>query len=259
MFRTASAIATSLILCHSVLAAQETEGSVSAERIARLGGVDVGIQWGNVIVRPSVDGALHYRVVRDVSGPAEDSLRLLPEAVAYRLTETASTWILSIEREDAEPFVAALVVLEIPSTVHELRLSMVRGGAIAVDGFAGDLQVLSENGDVYLDGLRGPASVTAMNGEIRAAFVETSADSPITLMSRNGGLRLEVPAGTAGDFEVETRSGAIRSGLPMSIEELPGEIRSQQYRPRRATLTLPGNGPAVRLMTLNGDVDVVVR
>lgn len=136
---------------------------------------------------------------------------------------------------------------------------MERGGAIEVEGFDGEVEVVNRNGDVHMAGLGGAAAVTALNGEIRAGFTRISADAPITLLARNGGLALDLPAEAAGRFLVETRSGAIRSPLAPAIEDLPGDVRSAQYRPRRARLVTEAAGPDVRLMTLNGDIDIRVR
>ena len=249
---------TALLLAASGVSGQDAPVTVSSDALTDVRAVDVRIQWGRVVVRPSPDASLRYRVVRDVSGPMADSLSRLSADVPFTVTAASPTWFLHIEPEDAEGFVAAVVEVEVPASIERVHLSMERGGAIEVQDFGGEVEVVNRNGDVRLGGLRGPAAVTALNGEIRAGFDRTSPDAPITLLSRNGGLELALPDEAAGRFLVETRSGAIRSLLPLEIEDLPGDVRSTRYRPRRARLSTAAPGPDVRLMTLNGDIDIRV-
>lgn len=249
-----------LLVCVNLaytVAAQAPTGVVTRQELGAEAFFAATLQWGTIRILPSTDSALHYRIMRDVSGPKSDSLMQLHSAIPYQLARIASgEWQLVVRPEDAQAFVGAALEVRVPACVRFLRLEMVRGGQIVVEGFRGDLSVLSHNGDVRATGLSGPATIETLNGEITASFATTDRRAPISLLSRNGGVGLMLPRGGTGTIDIETRSGAITSSLPLQVTQLPGEVRSAQYRPRRATLELGTGGPFIRIMTLNGDVHV---
>jgi hypothetical protein len=236
-----------------ILRAQATDSTIAAGTLHAAGGrVRATLQWGRIVVRPSDATDIRYRL----SAENPDGVPPQPEGpIRYRLQADSAAVALRIGPDELTAVRSVLLELWLPRSTRALRLDMERGGEIIVEGFAGDLDILTHNGSAALRGLAGPTMVEARNGAIAASFVATGDGMPITLLARNGGLDLDLP-GPGGQLEVETRSGTITSTIQLERTELEGAVRSEQYRPRRGTADTGHPGPRVRLMTLSGDVTI---
>jgi len=103
-------------------------------------------------------------------------------------------------------------------------------GSIRVRAAAGDIRGRTENGGLHIE-LAGPR----WGGE--GLDVET----------RNGSVRLTVPANYSAEFETGTVHGRVQIDFPATIHS---------GRERRFTATLGSGGPKVRAVTTNGSVVV---
>ena len=103
-------------------------------------------------------------------------------------------------------------------------------GSIRVRAAAGDIRGRTENGGLHIE-LAGP------RWEGEGLDVET----------RNGSVRLTVPANYSAEFETGTVHGRVQIDFPATIHS---------GRERRFTATLGSGGPKVRAVTTNGSVVV---
>ena len=129
------------------------------------------------------------------------------------------------------------------------------------------LAINTNNGGISLEEFNGAAVLRASNGSIRLR----AAAGDIKGHTQNGGLHLELagPRWQGQGLDVETRNGSVRVTLPAdySAEFETGTVHGRVQidfpatiysgRERRFTATLGSGGPKVRAITTNGSVIVV--
>lgn len=258
-----SSVVTACVLAVGVLLpsdglSQPLQGSLAFENHTTSGHLSAILQWGVIRITGTNESTGSYRLSRDFSGVSAADRAKMTSDPRFTLVQGERGTEIGVKPGQVEGFHAFILEVTVPKDLRFLRVEMVRGGQIFVDHFDGDLTVVSHNGSIRLTDIRGPLSAEALNGEITAEVTRTHMDWPITLMSRNGSLELSLAAQTGGQLDIETRSGPIAANVPIEIEALPGRIRSEEYRPRRARATLPRPGPRIKLLTLNGSVTVAV-
>jgi DUF4097 and DUF4098 domain-containing protein YvlB len=137
----------------------------------------------------------------------------------------------------------------------DLRLNTASGD-VQVRSVAGDAKVNSASGDVLIRKVEGELSVNSASGDVlvrelaSSATVNTAsgdqelgsvAQGKVTLKSASGDLKVGIREGSTLWVDARSRSGEVRSELPVS--DLPPE----------------GEGPTVELRanTMSGDITVV--
>ena len=110
-------------------------------------------------------------------------------------------------------------------------------GDVIIREVAGELSVNSASGDVLVREARSTVGVNTASGDQEIGSVTTGT---VTLKSASGDLKVGIREGTSLWVDARSRSGEVRSELPVS--ELPPD----------------GNGPSVELRanTMSGDITV---
>lgn len=144
------------------------------------------------------------------------------------------------------------------------------GGNIEVGSVRDHLNAKTMGGDIEITDAAGSVIAQTMGGDIRATI---TSDSPkgkgdIVLDSKGGRIRLLVPADFSMDLEIDlyytkssSRDYEIRSDFPVATEESESWIYSHGD-PRRlikGRFQSKGAKHKVRIETINGNVDVVVK
>jgi len=126
--------------------------------------------------------------------------------------------------------------VQIRSVGGEAKINSASGDVI-IREVAGELSVNSASGDVLVREAGSSVGVNTASGDQEIGTVTTG---KVTLKSASGNLKVGIRTGTSLWVDARSRSGEVRSELPVS--ELPPD----------------GNGPAVELRanTMSGDITV---
>jgi DUF4097 and DUF4098 domain-containing protein YvlB len=118
-------------------------------------------------------------------------------------------------------------------------------GELDVNGVDGELEVETTNGRIEMTQCAGRVHAETTNGRIRAQLL--SVEKEIHLETTNGSVALEVPPSFNGVLDASTTNGSIDTDFPVTMH---GSHRNELQG------TIGRGGPAVRLRTTNGGIEV---
>jgi hypothetical protein len=108
---------------------------------------------------------------------------------------------------------------------------------LSVDGVSGKLALDTHNGSVALVGVGGDVRAHTQNGSLNVQLAGTQWDGTgLDAETRNGSVRLAVPAQYAAQLETGTVNGSIRTDIPVTVS---GRIS------RQLSIPLGGGGRTV--------------
>ena len=124
-------------------------------------------------------------------------------------------------------------------------------GGLSVAGVSGKLALDTHNGSVALVAVGGDVRAHTQNGSLNVQLAGTQWDGTgLDAETRNGSVRLAVPAQYAAQLETGTVNGSIRTDIPVTVS---GRIS------QRLSIPLGGGGRTVRAVTTNGSVSITRR
>lgn len=133
----------------------------------------------------------------------------------------------------------------------QLTLNTVNGG-ISIYDFRGSARFQARNGGVSLSQIAGDIRGETVNGGVN---VDLSGDrwegAGLDVETRNGGVRMFLPANYSAELETGTVNGGLNIAFPVTVQ---GLITGR--RTRRITTTLGSGGPRIRAITTNGGVTI---
>src|SRR5690348_7625318 len=176
---------------------------------------------------------------------------------------------LSVEEENNEVRINTdsfmrPVDLTISVPVHtSLKLGVVNGGNIVVDGVDGEMDVNNVNGAVTLNHVSGNSVVHALNGRILATFARVSA-KPMAFSSLNGDIDVTFPADLKANLNIRSDRGDIFSDFDVQLQssapqQVAEDSRGQggKYRvkiDKSVHGTINGGGPEIQFTNFQGSV-----
>lgn len=132
-----------------------------------------------------------------------------------------------------------------------LTLNTVNGG-IAISDFRGTARFGARNGGVALSSVAGDVRGETVNGGITVDLTGDRWDGAgLDVETRNGGVRMSLPANYSARLETGTVNGRLRIDFPVVVQGLLPAGRNP-----RLTTTLGSGGPTIRAMTTNGGVTI---
>jgi DUF4097 and DUF4098 domain-containing protein YvlB len=136
--------------------------------------------------------------------------------------------------------------LDVPSTI---RLAInTRNGGISLEEFSGAAWLRAVNGSLTLRRVGGEVRGQTQNGSLHIDLAGARWEGTgLDVETRNGGIRLTLPANYSAELETGTVHGRVDIDFPVVIHS---------GRQRVFTATLGSGGPKVRAMTTNGSVVV---
>ena len=121
-------------------------------------------------------------------------------------------------------------------------------GGIAIDEFRGTAQFRAQNGGVSLRAVAGDIRGTTTNGGLTIRLDGDRWDGPgLDVETRNGGIRMELPATYSAELETGTTNGGVAIDFPVTLQGSVG---------RHFTTTLGAGGAKLRVITTNGGVSI---
>jgi len=125
---------------------------------------------------------------------------------------------------------------------------VVEHGGLRAKGVDKGVKVKASGADVELDDVRGAVDIELDRGSVHVSLGGTLSD-PIDVRARNGGIRLEVPAGSRFELQAEARRGDVEvdvAGLTLT-------------RSDKSAHGSVGTGGALVKLSADGDVNVEER
>jgi DUF4097 and DUF4098 domain-containing protein YvlB len=121
-------------------------------------------------------------------------------------------------------------------------------GGIAIDDFRGTAQFRAQNGGVSLRHVAGDIRGATTNGGVTIDLDGDRWDGPgLDVETRNGGIRMGVPASYSAELETGTTNGRVSIDFPVTLQGSVG---------RHFTTTLGAGGAKLRAVTTNGGVSI---
>jgi DUF4097 and DUF4098 domain-containing protein YvlB len=136
--------------------------------------------------------------------------------------------------------------IQVPRTAL-LTLNTHNGG-ISIDDFRGTAKFRALNGGVRLSNVGGDIRGATTNGGVTVDVTSDRWDGAgLDVETRNGGIRLTLPANYSAELEAGTTNGGVRIDFPVTVT---GNLR------RHITTTLGAGGARLRAITTNGGVTI---
>ncbi|MDQ6924899.1 MAG: DUF4097 domain-containing protein [Candidatus Eremiobacteraeota bacterium] len=161
--------------------------------------------------------------------------------------------------------------VEVEGTVRRMAISSV-SGSVRAERVEGDLRAHSVSGDVQIVGARGDADVNSVSGNVdvrgtlgrlRARTVSGDVsydgtfarDGRYDLDSQSGEVRLVLPSNVGAALSLQTFSGSIDTGIPLTLEPTPRSTDGSSVRHgRRLEFTLGGGGARITAQSFSGTI-----
>ena len=140
--------------------------------------------------------------------------------------------------------------ISIPSTTGNVKSETVNG-SIKINGTRGAIDVETVNGKINLTEIIGGVKAETVNGSIEIAIAEQIQDD-IRAETVNGGVKLSLPSDFQGRIQAKSTIGHIDTEFPVVVK---GRVGGRVSKSLRGDLN-GGNGPNIKLQTLNGGIDI---
>ena len=121
-------------------------------------------------------------------------------------------------------------------------------GGISLRDLSGTLRFKALNGGISLKRIRGDVRGQTTNGGLKVVLDGQSWEGKgLDVKTTNGGIQLEVPEGFNAQLHTGTVNGRMNFDFPIMVQ---GQVN------KNFKTTLGKGGPAIRVMTTNGSVNV---
>ena len=137
--------------------------------------------------------------------------------------------------------------VSVSSTDGLVRVSTGNGDVDVRDAKAA-VRVSTGNGRVYVTTSQGPVDARTGNGDIDVQMSALRSPESMGFHTGSGTVRVTLPANYNGDLDASTGNGDIRSDFDLKVQG--------RMSPRRVHATIGSGGPALRLTTGNGRVEL---
>ena len=232
---------------------------------SRPGSLSVQLMEGSLTIR----GADRRDVLIEASGgqqeresrsdQAASGLRRLTQRGGFSVDEQANAMRLSNSLGHGAAF-----TIEVPRRTN-LKLSVVNGESITVDGVEGDIETSNVNGPATtLTNIAGSVVAHATNGKIVATIARVAAQKAMAFSSLNGSVDVTLPASVKANVKLRSDQGDVFTDFDIQMtasKDAPVVKDTRQsngrYRlevDRSLYGTINGGGPEFELRSFNGNV-----
>ncbi len=145
-----------------------------------------------------------------------------------------------------------------------VKLSLMNGGTILVNGLVGDHVVKHHNGSIKMTNISGSVVANTMNGEVTVAFNKISLNKPMAFSSFNGDVDVTLPGNSKFKLKLKTNRGEIYSDYKLIVDKNSSKSRktvdksdSGKFKVKfdnTVYATLNGGGEELFCKTWNGNI-----
>jgi Putative adhesin len=200
---------------------------------------------------------------------ARDALRRRqqaePPAGMRRLTQPGG---FGVEERDNEMSVSSGfnrqidLDIEVPMKTR-LRVSVVNGGAITIDGVDSEIELNTVDGAIALTNVGGSVVAHAVDGPISATIARVAPQAPMAFTSLNGDIDVTLPAAVKANLRLRSDQGDVFTDFDVQMIASASANRTQRNgRSVRIDInrsiygTVNGGGPDFELRTFDGNIYV---
>ena len=233
---------------------------------SRPGSLNVQLMDGSMTIR----GTDRRDVLIEASGgeqerssrndQAASGLRRLTQRGGFSVDEQANTMRLTSGQQGR----GQNFTIEVPRRTN-LKLNVVNGESITVDGVEGDIETSNVNGPTTtLTNVSGSVVAHATNGRIVATIARVAAQKAMAFSSLNGSVDVTLPASVKANVKLRSDQGDVFTDFEIQMtasKEAPVVKDTRQsngrYRievDRSLYGTINGGGPEFELRSFNGNV-----
>jgi hypothetical protein len=253
----------------SVVLAGQGQGervTVNFSDPSRPGLLQVHMMDGSLTIR----GADRRDVLIEASAPVKEEpsgrgdqaasgLRRLTQRGGFTVDEQANTMRMSTSQGRGGNY-----TIEVPRRTN-LKLSILNGDTITVDGVEGDIETSNVNGpSTTLTNISGSVVANATNGKILATISRVTAQKAMAFSALNGTVDVTLPASVKANVKLRSDQGDVFTDFEIQLtpaKEAPVVKDTRQsngrYRievDRSLYGTINGGGPEFELRSFNGNV-----
>ena len=132
-------------------------------------------------------------------------------------------------------------------------------GDIAVDGYAGSLEVKTLNANVKITNSEGPFTVNSISGNVEVVFNKLNQTEPTSLASVSGFIDLTLPSTEKATFEISNLTGNIFNNLDLKgVAVKNRDNRASGLEPVKQqggdVFNLNGGGQKLFLKAISGNI-----
>lgn len=217
--------------------------------IAATGSVNVDAgQNGGVSVKGEDRSDVLVRACVQTWATTEDAAK----AAAANIKIATSGTIKAENAADEKGWSVSYQVLVPRATNTTLKA---HNGGISITGVDGTAEFVTMNGGVHLSGVSGTVKGRTTNGGVNVSLSGGSwRGSGLDVQTTNGGVRIEMPSTYAAHVETSTVNGGFSSDIAaLTVEKTD---RERGHRPTKISTDLNGGGAPIRVVTINGGVQI---
>lgn len=145
-----------------------------------------------------------------------------------------------------------------------LKLGILNGDYMVVQGVDGDIDATNQNGDLTLADVSGSVVAHSSNGKVVVTMKRVTPQKPMSFTSLNGNVDVTLPADTKANMKLRTDNGEVYTDFEVQIKPSTAapvveDTRRSGGRFRinvdKSVLgAINGGGPDFELRTMNGNV-----
>jgi len=134
----------------------------------------------------------------------------------------------------------------------KIELNTWQAGDILIKNMAGEVEAVTQNGDLRFENVTGPIVAHSLSSDIEVVFSDVSQASPTSVSSTSGDIDITLPASTKGNFQLSTISGEIFTDFNFTFQN--EEELKRIAGGMKADAKLNGGGVEISLKSVSGDV-----
>jgi len=258
-----------LLLAANLFAQTQSEKlTIAFSDPARAGTVKMNILHGSIAVKAHAGKDVQ---VESISTSEKETEREVPESA--RGLKRLNTIGSSITLEEENNVVTISLgwksrsenyTIYVPAKTS-LKLSVVNGKMLTVDGVDGDMELNSTNGGIQLNDVSGSVVAHALNGKLLAKFKSVDPTKPMSFSSMNGTIDVTLPASIKANLKMQNSMGDIFTDFDVKMQPTSTTIEKSEPRstPRSSSRvrmntsslgTINGGGPDYSFKNFNGKI-----
>ena len=144
-----------------------------------------------------------------------------------------------------------------------MKLNVINGGEIEVEGVSGDLDVNNTNNSVKLLKISGSVVAHALNGNLVVTMTKVSPDKAMSFSSLNGEVDVTLPPDIKADVSLKTEMGGeIYSDFDIALDRSKPKVEESRDKKGRYRVfvdksmrgTINGGGPEYTFKSFQSDI-----
>lgn len=166
---------------------------------------------------------------------------------------------LTIEAREPRGFESIDLKLSVPQEM-KLMVEWIKGGEVNIHNFTNGIEINHLNGSVKATRIGSYAFINAANGSIQAHFNHVDKKLPISLVTMNGGIDVQLPGAVKRDVRLISRkNGYVITDFDLKTERPISNLNIRDYskKPILANAKINGGGSLLFLSTENGPISIL--